>query len=106
MEDAAWYGATHADERIALLAATYADARDTVVEGESGLLKSLPLAFVENWNRSLGELVLINGTRYKLFSTTGGSRTAPKGVRPGSTSGASGGHSSAGGCRHPGSRAR
>ncbi len=70
MEDAAWFGAANAAARIALIAATYADARDTMVEGDSGLLSRLPGAFVETWNRSLGELVLINGTRYKLFAAT------------------------------------
>lgn len=68
MEDAAWYGATNEGHRIALVAATYADGRDTMVEGESGLKNLLPHSFIETWNRSLGELVLINGTRYKLFS--------------------------------------
>lgn len=53
--------------RWAVVAPTYADARDTCVEGESGLLAVLGDA-VENWNRSLGELVLTNGSRVKLFS--------------------------------------
>jgi phage terminase large subunit-like protein len=70
MEDAAWYGSTHPGERIALIAATYADARDTMVEGDSGLLACLPRSYVATWNRSLGELILINGTRYKLFAAT------------------------------------
>jgi len=50
------------------VAPTYADARDTCVEGESGLLGVLPSEAVETWNRSLGELILVNGSRYKLFS--------------------------------------
>ena len=70
MEDAAWYGSCNDDARIGLVAATYADARDTLVEGESGLLNCLAQEMIETWNRSLGELVLINGTRYKLFSAT------------------------------------
>jgi phage terminase large subunit-like protein len=53
--------------RWAVIAPTYADARDTCVEGESGLLGCL-LGDVEVWNRSLGELVLRNGSRIKLFS--------------------------------------
>ena len=67
-EDAAWYGIMHPSSRIAIVAPTYADARDTCVEGESGLLSVLPHECVQAWNRSLGELVLYNGTRYKLFS--------------------------------------
>lgn len=70
MEDAAWFGATNPASRIALIAATYADARDTMVEGDSGLLSRLPSSFIQTWNRSLGELILINGTRYKLFAAT------------------------------------
>lgn len=67
-EDVAWYGFSRPNSRIAIVAPTYADARDTCVEGESGLLAVLPSEVVENWNRSLGELILENGTRYKLFS--------------------------------------
>ena len=70
MEDAAWYGAQHSNERIALVAATYADARDTMVEGQSGLLSCLAPSMISAWNRSLGELLLANGTRYKLFAAT------------------------------------
>lgn len=50
------------------MAPTYADARDTCVEGDSGLLNILAPELVETWNRSLGELILTNGSRYKLFS--------------------------------------
>lgn len=68
MEDAWWYGAITPNARIALVAATYADARDTMVEGESGLLNLLPDGLLQTWNRSLGELILKNDTRYKLFA--------------------------------------
>lgn len=54
--------------RIAVVAPTYADARDTVVEGESGLLNVIPRELIEKWNRSMGELDLVNGTHFKLFS--------------------------------------
>lgn len=69
-EDVAWFGAQNAESRIAIIAPTFQDARDTCVEGESGLLSVLPKACIETWNRSLGELILWNGTRYKLFSAT------------------------------------
>lgn len=68
MEDAAWYGAQNDGHQVALVAPTYADARDTMVEGTSGLLSRLPGSMVSAWNRSLGELILTSGTRYKLFS--------------------------------------
>jgi phage terminase large subunit-like protein len=54
--------------RIALVAATFQDGRDTMVEGESGLLNVIPGPLVLAWNRSLGELVLRNGSRAKIFS--------------------------------------
>src|SRR5215831_11771479 len=56
----------------AVIAPTYADARDTCIEGPSGLLAALGTARVEveagtsaqveSWNRSMGELRLRNGT--------------------------------------------
>ena len=61
--------------RIALVAATFSDARDTMVEGESGLLASLDRGELRGgeqdgaWNRSLGELYLANGSRFKTFSS-------------------------------------
>lgn len=70
MEDAWWFGAHSPGSRIALIAPTYADARDTMVEGDSGLLSLLPEGLLQAWNRSLGELILTNSTRYKLFSAT------------------------------------
>lgn len=68
MEDAAWYGACNAGHRVALIAPTFADARDTMVEGDSGLLRLLPHEMIKAWNRSLGELILVNEARFKLFS--------------------------------------
>lgn len=54
--------------RLAVIAPTYADARDTCIEGESGLLGVLPASSVRTWNRSLGEMELVNGAHVKLFS--------------------------------------
>lgn len=54
--------------RVALVGPTFADGRDTMVEGESGLLSVIPKSLIENWNRSIGELVLRNGSRAKIFS--------------------------------------
>lgn len=67
-EDQAHYAMTHPGARLAVVAPTYGDARDTCVEGESGLLQSIPAPLVAEWNRSLGELILVNRTRFKLFS--------------------------------------
>lgn len=68
MEDAAWYGICNSGHRVALIAPTFADARDTMVEGDSGLLRLLPHEMIKAWNRSLGELILVNEARFKLFS--------------------------------------
>lgn len=60
--------------RIALVAPTYADARDTMVEGESGLISVFDRwGWIEGqdyvWNRSLGELVVRSTrSRVKLYS--------------------------------------
>lgn len=67
-EDIAHYALWHNDVRIGVVAPTYADARDTCVEGESGLLRTIPPTCIEKWNRSMGELWLTNGSRIKLFS--------------------------------------
>lgn len=68
VQDAAWYGIENGNSRIALVGPTAADCRDTIVEGASGLLTALPPECVATWNRSLGEVILANGTRYKTFS--------------------------------------
>lgn len=67
-QDMAKFGQEHPRSRLAIIAPTFGDARDTCVEGETGLLTALPPSAVTNWNRSLGELTLTNGTHYKLFS--------------------------------------
>lgn len=53
--------------RIAIIAPTFADARDTCIEGESGLY-TLHSQHIQTWNRSIGELVFNNGSQVKLFS--------------------------------------
>lgn len=67
-EDVKTYGLEHPSSRIAIVARTIADARDTCVEGQTGLLSVLPRSAISTWNRSMGELILTNDTRYKLFS--------------------------------------
>lgn len=65
----------HPGCRIALVAQTYADGRDTMVEGESGLLACLADQELRGgnrdgaWNRSLGELFLRNGSQFKIYSS-------------------------------------
>jgi phage terminase large subunit-like protein len=58
---------THPGTRWAVVAPTFADARDTCIEGESGVLYCLgedpPI-----WNRSIGEMTLANGSHIRCFS--------------------------------------
>lgn len=58
--------------RWAILAPTFGDARDTCVEGESGVLNALrrygTLRPKGGWNRSIGEINLTNGSKIKCFS--------------------------------------
>ena len=61
--------------RGALVGATLDDVRDTMVEGESGLLAVLPPSALRggcvdlSWNRTLVELYLANGSKIKGFSS-------------------------------------
>lgn len=61
--------------RWALVAETFADGRDTMVEGESGLLAVLPPSALRGgtvdgaWNRSMGELYLENGSKAKIYAS-------------------------------------
>lgn len=61
--------------RWALVAETFGDGRDTMVEGESGLLSILAPSQLRGgtvdtaWNRSMGELFLSNGARFKIYSS-------------------------------------
>jgi phage terminase large subunit-like protein len=61
--------------RVALVAQKFGDGRDTMVEGESGLLSVLGDHELRGgsrhtaWNRSLGELFLANGSRFKIYSS-------------------------------------
>jgi len=67
-EDIANYVLWNEGVRVAVIAPTFADARDVCVEGESGLLSVLPPACVAGWHRSTGDLILFNGSRVKLYS--------------------------------------
>lgn len=54
-----------------VVARTYADARDTCIEGESGILAcfSPEERATLTWNRSLGELIHPNGSRVKIYTS-------------------------------------
>jgi phage terminase large subunit-like protein len=65
----AWEAIENPDTRWAIVAPTFSDARDTCAEGESGVLSVLKrYHMLAHWNRSMGEILLVNGSRIKLFS--------------------------------------
>lgn len=57
--------------RVAIVARTYTDAQAVCVEGESGLLSTFAPAEKVGleWNRSLGEGILGNGSRWTVFTS-------------------------------------
>ena len=63
------WNAVQAPVRCAVVAPTFSDARDTCVEGESGLLAIINrYKMLESWNRSQGALRLTNGSMIRLYS--------------------------------------
>jgi len=58
------------DLRVHALAPTIGDVRRTLFEGESGFLNKMPRSLLKNYNRSLHEITLINGSRILGFSMT------------------------------------
>ena len=65
----AWKAISNEGTRWAIVAPTHADARDTCVEGESGILNILKeYGVLKDYNRSISEIFLTNKSRIKLFS--------------------------------------
>ena len=65
----AWEAIRQPMTRWAIVAPTFSDARDTCAEGESGVITILRrYKMLKSWNRSIGEIILTNGSRIKLFS--------------------------------------
>ena len=65
----AWQATRNPKTRWAIAAPTYSDARDTCAEGESGIINVLrEYGVLKDYNRSIGEIFLTNGSRIKLFS--------------------------------------
>lgn len=55
--------------RWAIVAPTFADARDTCAEGVSGIINILnEYGVLKDYNRSIGEIVLTNKSKIKLYS--------------------------------------
>jgi len=64
-----WWEAYQAEgTRWLVSAPTAADIRDTCFEGESGLMSVIPEKIVKEYNRSLSEIILTNGSLIKGIS--------------------------------------
>ena len=65
----AWQAILNRNTRWAVVAPTFGDVRDTCAEGPSGIIAILnEYGVLENYNRSMGEILLTNKSRIKLFS--------------------------------------
>lgn len=65
----AWQASSNPRTRWAIAAPTYSDVRDTCAEGVSGIIQILKeYGTLKDYNRSIGEIFLTNGSRIKLFS--------------------------------------
>lgn len=65
----AWQAVNQPDTRWAIVAPTWKDARDTCVEGESGILGILRrYRMLDTYNRTLGQIRLLNGSLIQTFS--------------------------------------
>jgi phage terminase large subunit-like protein len=65
----AYQASSNPKTRWAIVAPTYGDARDTCAEGNSGIVAILrEYGTLKDYNRSIGEIFLLNGSRIKLFS--------------------------------------
>ena len=65
----AWNAIRNPNTRWAVVAPTFTDARDTCAEGVSGLVTILKeYGALKDYNRSMGEIILTNRSRVKLFS--------------------------------------
>lgn len=65
----AWQAIMNRNTRWAIVAPTFADARDTCAEGVSGIVTVLrEYGVLKDYNRSIGEIVLTNKSRIKLYS--------------------------------------
>jgi phage terminase large subunit-like protein len=69
-EDSAEFARSNPATRQAIVAPTFAVGRDVCVEGFSGLLTVLHKDEIAHWNRSEGQLVLKNGSSWKIFSSS------------------------------------
>ena len=60
-----WMAYTQPGLRMLVSAPTSGDVRGTCFEGDSGILNVMPQALLKDYNKSLGEITLINGSLIK-----------------------------------------
>ena len=65
-EQIGWWAWTQPNTRWLVSAPTAMDVRGTCIEGESGLLNVVPTQFIADYNKSLLEIKLINGSLIKI----------------------------------------
>lgn len=73
-EDIADYAVKNPGVRCGVIAPTSADIRGVCFEGESGIIKTLPASLIENYNKSIAEITLTNGSSIRGFSAEEPSR--------------------------------
>jgi len=64
-ENLGWWGWQNPNTRWLVSAPTSSDLRATCFEGDSGLLSVIPPVLIKDYNKSLHELVLVNGSLIK-----------------------------------------
>jgi len=73
-EDIADYAVKNPGVRCGVIAPTSADIRGVCFEGESGIINTLPPSLIENYNKSIAEITLTNGSSIRGFSAEEPSR--------------------------------
>lgn len=68
-EHAGWWAWENPGTRTHVIGPTSSDVRDVIFEGESGFLNVIPQDLIKDYHRSLNELILVNGSRIKGFSS-------------------------------------
>ena len=63
-----WRAYNFPNTRWLVSAPTSADVRDTCFEGDSGLVSVMPEGLIKDYNRSLSEIILVNGSLIKGIS--------------------------------------
>jgi predicted phage terminase large subunit-like protein len=73
-EDISDYAVKNPGVRCGVIAPTSADIRGVCFEGESGIINTLPPSLVANYNKSIAEITLTNGSSIRGFSAEEPSR--------------------------------